>query len=78
MDDIRDGHGLPSLKQFEGFLREAGFSNSQSKAIASRGLGPLLREVESVDDEPIDVKSILGEISQASARPLITIEDLRT
>src|SRR6478736_3943797 len=78
MDDIRDGHGLPSLKQFEGFLREAGFSNLQSKAIASKGLGPLLREVESGDDETIDVKSILDELTQASASRPITIEDLRT
>lgn len=76
MDDMRGSGKLPSLKEFEGFLREAGFSNSQSKAIASRGLGPLLREVDSGDDEPIDVKSMLDEIGKATARPIITIGDL--
>lgn len=35
--------GLPSLKEFEQILREAGFSRSQSTVIASRGLSHLLR-----------------------------------
>jgi HK97 family phage prohead protease len=34
---------LPSLPQFEEFLREAGFSKSQAAAIAGKGLAPLLR-----------------------------------
>jgi HK97 family phage prohead protease len=34
---------LPSLKQFEEFLREAGFSKTQATAIAGKGLAPLLR-----------------------------------
>jgi HK97 family phage prohead protease len=38
----RDG-GLPSLPQFEEFLREAGFSKSQATAIAGKGLSHLLR-----------------------------------
>lgn len=42
---------LPTLPEFEGFLREAGFSKSQRTAIASRGLGYLLRsESEGVAD----------------------------
>jgi hypothetical protein len=76
MDDMRDSGKLPTIREFEGFLRDAGFSNSQSKAIASRGLGPLLREVESGDDEAIDVKSMLAELTQATPRNIITIEDL--
>jgi HK97 family phage prohead protease len=76
MAEIRDSGRLPTLKSFEGFLREAGFSNSHAKAIASRGLGPLLREVESGGDEPIDVKSILDEVGQAIRSKPITIEDL--
>ena len=76
MAEIRDSGKLPTLKSFEGFLREAGFSKSHATVIASRGLGPLLREVESGDDEPIDVKSILDEIGQASRKNVITIEDL--
>lgn len=35
--------GLPSLKEFEQILREAGFSKSQSAVIANRGLSHLLR-----------------------------------
>ncbi|QTH21988.1 HK97 family phage prohead protease [Rhizorhabdus wittichii] len=34
---------LPTLPEFEDFLREAGFSKSQATAIASKGLAPLLR-----------------------------------
>lgn len=39
---IRSGE-LPSLSDFEDFLREAGFSKSQATAITSKGLAPLLR-----------------------------------
>jgi HK97 family phage prohead protease len=34
---------LPTLPEFEEFLREAGFSKSQATAIAGKGLAPLLR-----------------------------------
>jgi HK97 family phage prohead protease len=37
------GGKLPSLPEFEEFLREAGFSKSQSTAIAGKGLAHLLR-----------------------------------
>jgi uncharacterized protein len=37
---------LPTFKEFENFLCEAGFSNSQAKAIASRGLTKLLGQCE--------------------------------
>ncbi|MBS9781469.1 MAG: HK97 family phage prohead protease [Gammaproteobacteria bacterium] len=38
-------HGeLPTLPEFEKFLRDAGFSKKQATAIASRGLRPLLGE----------------------------------
>ena len=37
------GGNLPSLKEFEEFLREAGFSKTQATAIAGKGLAPLLR-----------------------------------
>lgn len=46
---------LPSLKEFEAFLREAGFSKTQATAIAGRGLAHLLRSesdaLASVADE---------------------------
>lgn len=39
---LEDGH-LPTLPEFEGFLREAGFSKTQAIAIAGKGLSHLLR-----------------------------------
>lgn len=39
---LRDGN-LPSLKEFEDFLREAGFSKSQAAAVANNGLSKLSR-----------------------------------
>jgi hypothetical protein len=45
----RDGQ-LPSLKDFEDFLRESGFSKSQATAIASRGLGQLLKRSDSAGE----------------------------
>ena len=38
-----EGGTLPSLSQFEEFLREAGFSKTQATAIAGKGLSHLLR-----------------------------------
>ena len=40
--NIRGG-GLPSLPEFEAFLREAGFSKTEATAIAGHGLSHLLR-----------------------------------
>lgn len=48
---LEDGE-LPTLKEFENFLREAGFSKSQSTAIASKGLSHLVRS-ESVPSAKI-------------------------
>ncbi|MGY1490729.1 HK97 family phage prohead protease [Methylobacillus pratensis] len=44
---------LPTLREFEDFLCEAGFSNSQAKAIAGNGLSKLLgqREADSKSSE---------------------------
>lgn len=39
---LRGGH-LPTLPEFEDLLREAGFSKSQAKAIAGKGLSHLLQ-----------------------------------
>lgn len=41
--------GLPSMKEFEGVLREAGFSKTRATVITSRGYAHLLRR-ESGDD----------------------------
>ena len=57
--------GMPSLNEFERFLREAGFSKSQAAVIANRGLTHLLRsgsggksEVPSVAELMSDYKKI--------------------
>lgn len=51
---LLDSGELPDLPTFERFLREAGFSRTQAKAIAGHGLSHLLRrEVESEGDEAI-------------------------
>lgn len=40
---IIDGGAMPTLPEFEEFLREAGFSKTQATAIAGKGLSHLLR-----------------------------------
>lgn len=52
------GGGLPTLPEFEKFLRDAGFSKSQSVAIASHGLRQLLRDAD--DTEAKEIKYALN------------------
>lgn len=52
------GGGLPMLPEFEKFLRDAGFSKSQSVAIASHGLRQLLRDAD--DTEAKEIESALN------------------
>jgi uncharacterized protein len=57
------GGELPDLKTFEGFLREAGFSRTQSAAIASRGLAYLLQsESEGVGDGEKGLAKLLADL----------------
>lgn len=51
---------LPSLPEFEKFLRESGFSKSQATAIAGKGLRHLLSESE---DEKFQAKSISNALN---------------
>lgn len=51
---------LPTLPEFEKFLRESGFSKSQSTAIASKGLRSLLSESE---EEIKEAKSISNALN---------------
>ena len=51
---------LPTLPEFEKFLRESGFSKSQSVAIASKGLRHLLSESE---EEIKEAKSISNALN---------------
>ena len=48
------GGGLPTLPEFEKFLRDAGFSKSQSVAIASHGLRQLLRDADDTEAKEIE------------------------
>ena len=56
---LEDGE-LPSLPEFEKFLRESGFTKSQSVAIAGKGLRHLLSESE---DEKVQAKSISNALN---------------
>lgn len=55
------GGYLPSLSEFEDFLREAGFSKSQATAIAGKGLAPLLRGEPGNDAAAVAALSRLRE-----------------
>lgn len=57
--------GLPTLPEFEKFLRDAGFSKAQATAIASHGLRQLLRDADNTEAKEIqDVINILKGIEQ--------------
>lgn len=62
--DIIGSGALPTLPQFEDFLREAGFTNSQAKAIAGKGLASLIqREAGSTsNDEAVEFLAALGAL----------------
>lgn len=62
--DIVGAGELPTLRQFEDFLREAGFSNSQAKAITGKGLASLIqREAGSTsNDEAAAFFAALGAL----------------
>ncbi|AFJ47150.1 HK97 family phage prohead protease [Shimwellia blattae] len=67
-------HGnLPSLPEFEKFLREAGFSKTQSVAIASGGLSNLLYRSESGGDDGETKTAIADMVRQLSQFTLPTI-----
>lgn len=53
---------LPSLPEFEKFLREAGFSKSQATAIAGHGLRPLLQGEPDSKDDTAEILAILQSI----------------
>jgi len=55
------GGNLPSLPEFEDFLREAGFSKTQATAIASKGLASLLRGEPGNAPDPVELARKLRE-----------------
>lgn len=61
--DIIGSGALPTLPQFEDFLREAGFTKTQATAIAGKGLSHLLRgEPGSASDEAAEFYAALGAL----------------
>lgn len=59
--------GLPSLKEFELLLREAGFSKNQSTVIANRGLQHLLRSESAGDLAEAEL------VEAIKSRPALTL-----
>ncbi|MBD2842700.1 HK97 family phage prohead protease [Erythrobacter rubeus] len=57
--------GLPSLPEFEGFLREAGFSKTEATAIAGNGLAHLLRSESGGNPEPDEAEAFLASLAEA-------------
>lgn len=56
--------GLPSMKDFEGFLRrEAGLSRSQAALVVTKGFAELVRRESATDDDVQALKSAVSELS---------------
>jgi HK97 family phage prohead protease len=57
LDQILKAGNLPTLSEFEGFLREAGFSKTQATAIAGNGLRKLLdrREADGTTSDALQM-----------------------
>lgn len=62
--ELIESGDLPSLKEFERFLREAGFSKTQAAAVAGKGLAHLLRS-ESDASASDELAAILDAIKAA-------------
>lgn len=56
---LQDGE-LPSLPEFEKFLRESGFSKTQATVIASKGLRHLLSESEGENEKAESISNALN------------------
>lgn len=61
-----EGGELPSLPEFEKFLRESGFSKSQATAIAGKGLRHLLSESEDEIQQANSISSALNILKGVS------------
>lgn len=55
---VEDGK-LPTLQEFEDYLREAGFSKTQATAIAGKGLAALLRQREAESDNRKSISEMI-------------------
>lgn len=61
-----EGGELPSLPEFEKFLRESGFSKSQATVIAGKGLRHLLSESEDEIQQAKSISSVLNILKGVS------------
>jgi len=70
--------GVPSIREIEEVLRDAGFSRSQAKALVGHGYAGLLRDAESqskgIGKEVLD--EIISSIKSTSAKSPITLQEL--
>lgn len=66
----RFGEKLPTVREFEEFLRESGFSKAHATALAGQGLGRLLRDADSRNGEGVTAKSILDEVFDRKTKPI--------
>ena len=67
---IAHGH-LPSMPDFEKFLREAGFAKSQAAVIANRGLKHLLHQSESGGETDGEARRALDALRAFSINSLL-------
>ena len=67
------GEELPSLSEFEGFLREAGFSKTEAAAIAGSGLSRLLRSES--DSEPVGEDAMNALFAAMSDAEILCVDE---
>lgn len=67
LQDMLGAGKLPSLKEFEAHLREAGFSKTQAAAIAGKGLAPLLRSESGSNGVAAAVKAARAALTGTSS-----------
>lgn len=55
---LLDGGNLPTIREFEDFLRDAGFSKADAVIVASRGFGELLKRRDSAGEQLAVAKAL--------------------
>lgn len=71
--------GVPSIKEIEEILRDAGFSRSQAKALVGHGYAGLLRDAESQSAKGIGksvLDEIVSEIKSITTKSPISVQEL--
>lgn len=71
--------GVPSIKEIEEVLRDAGFSRSQAKALVGHGYAGLLRDAEGQSSKGIGksvLDEIVSEIKSITTKSPISVQEL--